>query len=260
MAPAMRLKATRTTAAAQRAFACARQQALRAQASRHHVVRVSAVDGETAVVDTPKKEGGRKPGPLERGGTLSGDAALGKDPSGAIKAKMGGAGSDDGDAAVFSDARWINGTWDLTQFADASTGETDWDSVIDAEMDRRKFLEYNPAPSTNKEKVTFDTSVIPWWAWVRRFHLPEAEKVNGRAAMVGYFAALLIDGAGGAGLWEQQNSFFGKVLLHVTIIGIMLVRNVKDIDKFKGLLDEATFYDNQWNESWKGIERSEIEE
>ena len=110
MAPAMRLKATRTTAAAQRAFACARQQALRAQASRHHVVRVSAVDGETAVVDTPKKEGGRKPGPLERGGTLSGDAALGKDPSGAIKAKMGGAGSDDGDAAVFSDARWIGAT------------------------------------------------------------------------------------------------------------------------------------------------------
>ena len=23
------------------------------------------------------------------------------------------------------------------------------------------------------------------WAWVRRFHLPEAEKLNGRAAMVG---------------------------------------------------------------------------
>ena len=29
----------------------------------------------------------------------------------------------------------------------------------------------------------FDTSVIPWWAWVRRFHLPEAEQINGRAAV-----------------------------------------------------------------------------
>jgi hypothetical protein len=29
----------------------------------------------------------------------------------------------------------------------------------------------------------FDTSVIPWWAWVRRFHLPQAEQINGRAAV-----------------------------------------------------------------------------
>lgn len=45
--------------------------------------------------------------------------------------------------------------------------------VIDAEMARRKLLEESPIPSTNEEPVLFDTSEIPWWAWVRRFHLPE---------------------------------------------------------------------------------------
>lgn len=42
-----------------------------------------------------------------------------------------------------------------------------------AEMARRKLLEDSPIPSTNEEPVLFDTSEIPWWAWVRRFHLPE---------------------------------------------------------------------------------------
>ena len=41
--------------------------------------------------------------------------------------------------------------------------------------------------------MLFDTAEIPWWAWVRRFHLPEAEKLNGRAAMVGYVLALFVD-------------------------------------------------------------------
>ncbi len=45
--------------------------------------------------------------------------------------------------------------------------------VIDAEMARRKMLEESPIPSTNEEPVFFDTAEIPWWAWVRRFHLPE---------------------------------------------------------------------------------------
>ena len=45
--------------------------------------------------------------------------------------------------------------------------------VIDAEMARRKILEDSPIPSTNEEPVFFDTAEIPWWAWVRRFHLPE---------------------------------------------------------------------------------------
>ena len=45
--------------------------------------------------------------------------------------------------------------------------------VIDAEMERRRLLEESPIPSTNEEPVLFDTAEIPWWAWVRRFHLPE---------------------------------------------------------------------------------------
>lgn len=40
-------------------------------------------------------------------------------------------------------------------------------------MARRKLLEDLPIPSTNEEPVLFDTSEIPWWAWIKRFHLPE---------------------------------------------------------------------------------------
>ena len=89
------------------------------------------------------------------------------------------------------------------QFAKAD-GTTDWDAVIDAEMERRKLLEESPLPSRNDDPVNFDTSMIPWWAWVKRFHLPEAEKLNGRAAMVGYLLAGLVELASGAGLVEQQ--------------------------------------------------------
>lgn len=35
------------------------------------------------------------------------------------------------------------------------------------------MLEESPIPSTREEPVLFDTAEIPWWAWVRRFHLPE---------------------------------------------------------------------------------------
>lgn len=45
--------------------------------------------------------------------------------------------------------------------------------VIDAEIVRRQLLEEVPIPSTNEEPVLFDTAEIPWWAWIRRFHLPE---------------------------------------------------------------------------------------
>ena len=127
-------------------------------------------------------------------------------------------------------------------------------------MERRRILEENPQASSLTDTVEFDTSIIPWWAWVKRFHLPEAEKINGRAAMVGYFCALVIDGMTGAGLWDQQNSFAGKVALNLTVIGILFLRNVADIDKFKGLLKEATFYDEQWNASWNGVERPEIDD
>lgn len=42
-------------------------------------------------------------------------------------------------------------------------GKTDWDAVIDAEMERRRLLENSPIPSTNDDPVVFDTSEIPWY-------------------------------------------------------------------------------------------------
>jgi hypothetical protein len=47
------------------------------------------------------------------------------------------------------------------------------------EARRRKWLEDYPEATSTDEAVVFDTSIIPWWAWMKRFHLPEAEKLNG---------------------------------------------------------------------------------
>ena len=99
----------------------------------------------------------------------------------------------------------MNGTWDLAQFAKAD-GTTDWNAVIDAEIVHRKMLEENPA--VYDEDGTFDLGQIPWQVWMMRFHLPEAEKANGRAAMVGYLFADLISLLGAKfemlkiGLWS----------------------------------------------------------
>lgn len=51
--------------------------------------------------------------------------------------------------------------------------------VIDAEMGRRRLLEDSPIASTNEDPVFFDTDQIPWWAWVKRFHLPEVSSCLG---------------------------------------------------------------------------------
>lgn len=217
------------------------------------IVRADAGENGSATVT---KE--RKLSPLERGGTLSGAAAAGKDASEKFKAMAEGSKqsgpimqiTEDG---KFRDFRWSNGRWDLNNAAfKAADGSMDWDLVIDAEMARRKALEDNPIPSTNEEPVLFDTSEIPWWAWVRRFHLPEAEKLNGRAAMLGYVLAIFVDKLSGAGLIDQQESFLGKLALHICVFGVLLIRNVSDLDKFKNLIDEATFYDKQWNATWEG--------
>ena len=97
--------------------------------------------------------------------------------------------------------------------------------------------------------------MVPWWAWVRRFHLPEAERVNGRAAMIGYASAYLVDSMVHVGLVDQSNSFLGKLLMWGTFAGVALIRSTTDLDIFKGLLKEATFYDDQWNATWQGVTR-----
>lgn len=40
-------------------------------------------------------------------------------------------------------------------------------------------MQDTPQSSSNEDPVFFDTSIIPWWAWMKRFHLPEAELLNG---------------------------------------------------------------------------------
>eukprot|EP01023_Acetabularia_acetabulum_P016388 TRINITY_DN1809_c0_g2_i1.p2 TRINITY_DN1809_c0_g2~~TRINITY_DN1809_c0_g2_i1.p2 ORF type:complete len:275 (-),score=40.08 TRINITY_DN1809_c0_g2_i1:246-1070(-) len=205
---------------------------------------------------------GRKPSPLSTGGTRSGEAALGKDASKATKSKADGIVEASSMGQIidgrFVDSKWIKGRWDLEQFKNAD-GQIDWDEVIDAEMSRRRQLENSPIDSMNEDKVLFSTDEIPWWAWVRRFHLPQAEKLNGRAAMVGYVMALFVDQLTGVGLLDQQNSFLGKLLLHITVFGVLLIQSNDDVKKYAGLLSEATFYDEQWNASWKGRERPQDE-
>ncbi|KAL0737309.1 hypothetical protein Bca4012_013519 [Brassica carinata] len=149
----------------------------------------------------------------------------------------------------FQDAKWVNGTWDLKQFE--KEGKTDWDSVIVSEAKRRKWLEENPETTTNDEPVLFDTSIIPWWAWMKRYHLPEAELLNGRAAMVGFFMAYFVDSLTGVGLVDQMGNFFCKTLLFVAVAGVLFIRKNEDLDKLKGLIEETTLYDKQWQAAWK---------
>ncbi|XP_042061425.1 light-harvesting complex-like protein 3 isotype 1, chloroplastic [Salvia splendens] len=149
----------------------------------------------------------------------------------------------------FQDARWVGGTWDLKQFE--KDGNTNWDAVIDAEVKRRKWMEDSPQSSNNEEPVVFDTSIIPWWAWMKRFHLPEAELLNGRAAMVGFFMAYFVDSLTGVGLVDQMGNFFCKTLLFVAVAGVLLVRKNEDFETIKKLVDETTFYDKQWQAAWQ---------
>ncbi|XVF10925.1 hypothetical protein REPUB_Repub07fG0225300 [Reevesia pubescens] len=149
----------------------------------------------------------------------------------------------------FEDPRWIGGTWDLKQFQ--KYGSTDWDAVIDAEVRRRKWLQDNPETTSNDAPVVFDTSIIPWWAWMKRFHLPEAELLNGRAAMIGFFMAYLVDSLTGIGLVDQMGSFFCKALLFVAVVGVLLIRKNEDLDNIKKLIEETTFYDKQWQATWQ---------
>ncbi|RDX61804.1 Light-harvesting complex-like protein 3 isotype 1, chloroplastic [Mucuna pruriens] len=149
----------------------------------------------------------------------------------------------------FVDPRWIGGTWDLKQFQ--KSGTTDWDAVIDAEARRRKWLEDNPESSSNENPVVFDTSIIPWWAWMKRFHLPEAELLNGRAAMVGFFMAYLVDSLTGVGLVDQMGNFFCKTLLFIAVVGVLAIRKNEDFENLKKLFDETTLYDKQWQATWQ---------
>ncbi|KAI3845082.1 hypothetical protein MKX03_021570 [Papaver bracteatum] len=153
-------------------------------------------------------------------------------------------------APRFHDERWKKGTWDLNCFV--KNGKMDWDGVILAEARRRKFLEMYPETATNEEPVVFVSSIIPWWAWIMRSHLPEAELLNGRAAMVGFFMAYTVDVLTGLDMVGQAGNFFCKTGLFITLISIMAFRKREDFGNLQKLADEATFYDKQWRASWEG--------
>ncbi|KAL0401028.1 UNVERIFIED_CONTAM: Glutamate dehydrogenase A [Sesamum latifolium] len=179
----------------------------------------------------------------------------------------------------FCDERWKNGTWDLNMFV--KQGRVDWDAVIVAEAKRRKFLELYPEASSNEEPVLFRSSIIPWWAWIVHSHLPEAELLNGqtsclyeysssvqqktkfcmlfyfgRAAMVGFFMAYLVDALTGLDVVGQTGNFVCKAALFVTVIGVVLFRRKEDLGNLQKLADEATYYDKQWQASWQSPESS----
>jgi len=73
--------------------------------------------------------------------------------------------------------------------------------------------------------------------------------------MVGYALAIVGEQLSGAGLLEQQNSFFGKLLLHIAVFAILLIQEVRDVYKYRNLIEEAFFYDQQWAASWVGKQR-----
>lgn len=44
--------------------------------------------------------------------------------------------------------------------------------------------------------------------------------------MVGYALAWVVDSLSGYGLVDQQNSFLGKLLLHIAVFAILIFRSV----------------------------------
>ncbi|KAG6518743.1 hypothetical protein ZIOFF_022224 [Zingiber officinale] len=159
-------------------------------------------------------------------------------------------------------SRWISRVFEtaiaisepLTRCGFADFNLLDLDGLISCpippEVRRRKWLEDNPEASSNEEPVIFEASIIPWLTWIKRFHLPEAELLNGRAAMIGFFMAYFVDSLTGVGLVDQMGNFFCKTLLFVAVAGVLLIRKNDDLDTLKKLLEETTFYDNQWRATW----------
>ncbi|KAL2558465.1 Chlorophyll A-B binding family protein [Forsythia ovata] len=79
----------------------------------------------------------------------------------------------------------------------------------------------------------------------------DAVIVAGRAAMVGFFMAYIVDALTGLDVVGQAGNFICKAALFVTIIGVILFRKTQDFEKIQKLAKEATFYDKQWQASWR---------
>ncbi|KAK4489364.1 hypothetical protein RD792_005171 [Penstemon davidsonii] len=80
--------------------------------------------------------------------------------------------------------------------------------------------------------------------------------VAGRAAMIGFFMAYLVDALTGLDVVGQTGNFICKTALLVTIIGVLVFRRKEDVENIQKLADEATFYDKQWKASWENTDVS----
>jgi hypothetical protein len=144
---------------------------------------------------------------------------------------------------------------------------------------RRKWLEGYPEATTTDDAVVSDTSIIlPWWAWMKRFHLPEAENLNGQSqapsichsvqplvrrqthfcvqvqtqfslsiyvymqVVLPWSASSWFDGCGAC--WPNGQLFLQNV-------AVLLVRKNEDLGSLKKVIDESTFYDKQWQATWQ---------
>ena len=63
--------------------------------------------------------------------------------------------------------------------------------------------------------------------------------------------AYIVDALTGLDVVGQTGNFICKAGLFVTVIGIILFRRTQDFDNLRKMADEATYYDKQWQSSWK---------
>jgi hypothetical protein len=105
--------------------------------------------------------------PLEKGGTLKGAAALGKDAAAAAKAVTKANGTylsiKDG---RFVDDRWINGTWDMEKFKNAE-GEVDYDKVISKRVYPIKYFHWVLLDPDFRSDSWLVTSELVAFVWSR---------------------------------------------------------------------------------------------
>ncbi|PHT96165.1 hypothetical protein T459_04047 [Capsicum annuum] len=90
------------------------------------------------------------------------------------------------------------------------------------------------------------------------YDITEMKTEAGRAAMIGFFMAYFVDSLTGVGLVE--GNFACKTLLFVAVSGVLLIRENEDLETIKKLLEETTFYDEQWQASWKEETSSNLKE
>ncbi|XP_068634759.1 light-harvesting complex-like protein 3 isotype 1, chloroplastic [Aristolochia californica] len=157
--------------------------------------------------------------------------------------------------ANHSDAqKLIDGTQKPVKLSISGSG-----SEVEEEARRRKFLQTYPQPATHESPVLFRSCTIPWWAWLRRFHLPEAEVLNGRAAMVGFFMAYFVDALSGIGLVDQTGNSICKAGLLAVVAGVLLFRQTENFGNIRSLTEEAILYDQQWRATYED-NNSEVDE